>query len=82
MTIFLHKNDLPADIKFSKSIAIDSETMGLNIIRDRLCLVQISSGDGHAHLVHFEVGNKYEAPNLKKLLSDNSILKNFPLRAL
>jgi ribonuclease D len=77
MTIFLHKNDLPADIKFAKSIAIDSETMGLNIIRDRLCLVQISSGDGHAHLVHFEPGNKYDAPNLKKLLSDNSILKIF-----
>ncbi len=77
MTIFLYKNDLPADLKFSKSIAIDSETMGLNIIRDRLCLVQISAGDGHAHLVHFEAGNKYEAPNLRKLLSDNSILKIF-----
>jgi len=77
MTIFLHKNDLPSDIKFAKSIAIDSETMGLNIVRDRLCLVQISSGDGHAHLVHFEPGNKYNAPNLKKLLSDDSILKIF-----
>jgi ribonuclease D len=76
MTIFLHKNDLPADVKFSGSIAIDSETMGLNIVRDRLCLVQISAGDGHAHLIQFEQG-KYDAPNLKKLLEDNSILKIF-----
>ena len=76
MTIFLHKNDLPAEIKFSDSIAIDSETMGLNILRDRLCLVQISAGDGDAHLVQFEVG-KYDAPNLKKILSDKKILKLF-----
>ena len=53
MTIFLHKNDLPADVKFTGSIAIDSETMGLNIVRDRLCLVQISAGDGNAHLIQF-----------------------------
>ncbi len=76
MTIFLHKNDLPANVTFSGSIAIDTETMGLNIMRDRLCLVQISAGDGHAHLVQLEQG-KYDAPNLKKLLRDNKILKIF-----
>ena len=76
MTIFLHKNDLPAEIKFSDSIAIDSETMGLNILRDRLCLVQISAGDGDAHLVQFEAG-KYDALNLKKILTDKKILKLF-----
>ena len=86
MTIHLHKNDLPAEIKFSDSIAIDSETMGLNILRDRLCLVQISAGDGDAHLVQFEKqhlvkegfdGGKYDAPNLKKILTDKKILKLF-----
>jgi ribonuclease D len=76
MTIHFYKNDLPANITFSDSIAIDTETMGLNVIRDRLCLIQISSGDGNAHLVQFEQG-KYDAPNLKKLLSDDKILKIF-----
>lgn len=76
MTIFLHKHDLPADVKFSGSIAIDTETMGLNILRDRLCLVQISDGNGDAHLVQFEKG-KYDAPNLKRLFSDDKILKIF-----
>ena len=76
MTIFFHKNDLPANVIFTKSVAIDTETMGLNIHRDRLCLLQISGGDGNAHLVQFEQ-NKYEAPNLKKILSDDSIEKIF-----
>jgi ribonuclease D len=76
MATFLYKNDLPDNVKFSNSVAIDSETMGLNIMRDRLCLIQLSSGDGNAHLVQFEQG-KYNAPNLKKLLSDKSILKIF-----
>lgn len=76
MTIYLHKNDLPSDVKFSDSIAIDTETMGLNILRDRLCVVQISAGDGDAHLVQLRADN-YEAPNLKKLLSDDKILKIF-----
>jgi len=76
MTNFLHKNDLPADIKFTNSIAIDSETMGLNVIRDRLCLVQISDGNGDAHLVQFEQGN-YNAPNLCKILADEKIQKIF-----
>ena len=74
MTNILHKNDLPADLQFGDSIAIDCETMGLNIFRDRLCVIQISSGDGNAHLVQFELG-KYDAPNLRKLLSDDKILK-------
>jgi ribonuclease D len=76
MTNFLHKNDLPSDLKFTDSVAIDSETMGLNIARDRLCLVQVSAGDGDAHLVQFEQ-EKYEAPNLKKILSDEKIQKIF-----
>ena len=76
MTIFLHKGDLPSNITFNNSVAIDTETMGLNILRDRLCLVQLSGGDGHAHLVQFEAG-KYEAPNLKKILNDEKLLKIF-----
>jgi ribonuclease D len=76
MTIHFYKNDLPNDLNLGNEIAIDSETMGLNIVRDRLCLVQISSGDGNAHLVHFEQG-KYDAPNLKKILSDEKVLKIF-----
>jgi len=76
MTIFFHKNDLPANVNFTKSVAIDTETMGLNILRDRLCLLQISGGDGNAHVVQFEQ-NKYDALNLKKILSDESIQKIF-----
>ncbi len=76
MTNFLHKNDLPADVKFTTSIAVDSETMGLNIIRDRLCVVQISDGNGDAHLVQLEAGN-YNAPNLCKILADEKIEKIF-----
>lgn len=76
MANFLYKNDLPADLNLGNSIAIDTETMGLKSIRDRLCLVQISSGDGNAHLVQFEKGN-YAAPNLKKLLLNPEVLKIF-----
>jgi ribonuclease D len=76
MAIYFYKNDLPQNIQFKDSIAIDCETMGLNLSRDRLCLIQISSGDGNAHLVQFEQGN-YDAPNLKKILADESILKIF-----
>jgi ribonuclease D len=75
MTIYLHNDDLPDSINFKNSIAIDTEAMGLNILRDRLCLIQISSGDGNAHLVKFN-GN-YHAPNLKKILCDDSIQKIF-----
>jgi len=79
MPNFLYKNDLPTDFNlgnFGNIIAIDTETTGLNLKRDRLCLIQISNGDGNAHLVQLERGN-YDAPNLKKLLSDEKILKIF-----
>lgn len=76
MANFLYKNDLPDNFKINGSIAIDTETMGLNIHRDRLCVLQFSNGDGNAYLVQFEQG-RYDAPNLKKLLSDNSIEKIF-----
>ncbi len=76
MTNYLHKGDLPSDLNLGSSIAIDTESMGLKIVRDRLCLVQISAGDGNAHLVQFE-GCEYNAPNLVKILSDEKILKIF-----
>ncbi len=76
MSIFVYKNDLPPEIQFAGSIAIDTETMGLKTKRDRLCMVQMSSGDGNAYLVHFD-GKNYDAPNLKKILSNNNILKIF-----
>jgi ribonuclease D len=76
MTIYLHQNDLPAGLSFGASVAIDTETMGLNPVRDRLCLVQLSSGDGNAHLVKFD-GSDYSAPNLRALLADPSVLKLF-----
>jgi ribonuclease D len=74
MTITLHKNDLPSDLTFSGSLAVDCETLGLNPLRDRLCVVQISSGDGTAHLVQFD-GTNYDAPNLKAVLSDENLVK-------
>lgn len=76
MTITLHKGDLPAGLSFGSSIAVDTEAMGLNNLRDRLCLVQLSAGDGNAHLVQFEAG-QYDCPNLKKLLGDNNVTKIF-----
>ena len=76
MTITLYKNDLPAGLVFPNGVAIDSETMGLNPVRDRLCLIQLSSGDGNAHLVQF-TDPSYNAPNLKKMLADKSIDKLF-----
>ncbi|MFA7276816.1 MAG: ribonuclease D [Pseudobdellovibrionaceae bacterium] len=77
MTIYLHQNDLPADLPFGPSVAIDTETMGLNLVRDRLCLLQLSFGDGNAHLVRFPAGGNYDCPNLKRLLSDPTIEKLF-----
>ena len=74
--IFLHKGDLPAGLSFPNGVAVDSETLGLNPHRDRLCVLQLSSGDGSAHLVQFD-GRNYEAPQLKKLLSDPKIMKIF-----
>lgn len=76
MAITLHKGDLPAGMDFGSSVAIDTETMGLNPARDRLCLLQLSTGDGNAHLVQFAPG-EYAAPNLKAMLQDTGILKLF-----
>lgn len=76
MTIHLYKGDLPDNFKTSSFVAIDTETMGLDPNRDRLCLVQLSTGDGEAHLVQFAKGD-YNAPNLKKLLVDPKITKIF-----
>jgi len=76
LKIKLHKGDLPNGLDLGPSVAIDSETLGLNPQRDRLCLVQLSSGDGSAHIVQFEAG-KYDAPNLKRLLTDPSVMKLF-----
>lgn len=72
----LHQGDLPPDIDFGASVAIDTETLGLHPYRDRLCLVQLSAGDGAAHLVQFPRGS-YEAPVLKTLLADPKVLKIF-----
>jgi ribonuclease D len=74
--IKLHKNDLPAGLTFGPSVAIDTETMGLRPHRDRLCVVQLSGGDGNAHLVQFD-GKDWSAPNLKALLADPRVLKIF-----
>lgn len=76
MTIFYHHHDLPDDFKPASFLAIDTETMGLKPHRDRLCVVQLSNGDGDAHLVKFAPG-QYDAPNLKKVLSDPSVTKMF-----
>jgi ribonuclease D len=76
MKIRLHKGDLPNGLDLGRTVAVDTETLGLNPGRDRLCLVQLSSGDGSAHLVQFARG-EYEAPNLKRLLTDQSVLKLF-----
>jgi len=74
--IKLHKNDLPAGPVFTDGVAVDTETMGLRPRRDRLCVVQLSGGDGTAHLVQFD-GTDWSAPRLRALLSDPSILKIF-----
>jgi ribonuclease D len=74
-TIHLHIDDLPDGLDLGSVVAVDSETMGLKTQRDRLCLVQLSSGDGICHLVHFK--NGYDAPNLKKVLEDSEVIKIF-----
>ncbi|VAV99046.1 Ribonuclease D related protein [hydrothermal vent metagenome] len=76
MSIELHRGDLPDSVKFTGSVAIDTETMGLNPHRDRLCLIQLSSGDGNAHLVQIAQGQT-KAPNLKALLEDHNLIKIF-----
>ena len=74
--IKLHKNDLPDDLELGNLIAVDGEFMGLNVGRDPLCLIQLSSGNSEAHIVQFDRKNYY-CPNLKKLLSDENITKIF-----
>ena len=76
MPIDLYRGDLPSGLNLGSVVAIDSETMGLKPQRDRLCLIQLSSGDGNAHLVQFERCN-YTAPNLVKLLEDPDVTKVF-----
>lgn len=74
--IHLHRGDLPSGLDFGPAVAVDSETMGLDLPRDRLCLLQLSAGDGVCHLVQFPKG-QYDAPNLKALLSDPKVTKLF-----
>jgi ribonuclease D len=76
MKIHLHHGDLPDGLDLGRLVAIDTETLGLNPFRDRLCLAQLSAGDGVCHAVQFAV-NSYDAPNLKRLLCDPSVTKLF-----
>jgi ribonuclease D len=75
LAVHMHRGDLPADVKLGPIVAIDSETMGLSLLRDRLCLIQLTDGEGDVHLVQFDAG--YDAPNVKALLEDQSKLKIF-----
>ncbi|MGX7927424.1 ribonuclease D [Tsuneonella sp. HG094] len=78
MTVHFHEEDLPAGLEFADGpIAVDTETLGLITHRDRLCVVQLSDGHGDEHLVRFNPGSKYDAPNLKALLGDPGRLKLF-----
>jgi len=76
VTNYLHEGDLPDDVTFTGSVAVDSETMGLRLGRDPLCVVQLSAGDGHAHVVRLGRPG-YDAPNLKRLLTNPDVLKIF-----
>lgn len=76
MALHLYQNDMPDDLDLGPIVAIDCETMGLNPFRDRLCLVQLSSGDGEAHLIQIGQGQT-EAPNLVRMIKDENVLKLF-----
>ncbi len=76
VVVHLHRGDLPESVSFSGPIAVDSETMGLSLVRDPLCLVQLSDGAGEAHLVQLDRAS-YNAPNLKRVLADAATLKLF-----
>ena len=76
MTVFLHEGDLPDGLDLGPEVAIDSETMGLRFRRDPLCVVQLSAGDGDAHVVRMRRPG-YDCPNLKRLLADPAVLKLF-----
>jgi len=76
MTVYYHKGDLPADVDLGNLVAIDTETLGLSLTRDALCVVQLSSGDGNAHVVQM-LRPEYDCPNLKKMLSNPDVEKIF-----
>ncbi len=76
MKIHFHEGDLPGGVDFGKSVAIDTETMGLNPLRDGLCLAQLSGGDGHCHVVRFD-RKTYNAPHMVRLLADPEVTKIF-----
>ncbi|MGV9007853.1 MAG: ribonuclease D [Brevundimonas sp.] len=76
MTVYLHEGDLPDSLDLGPEVAIDSETMGLRLGRDPLCVVQLSSGDGDAHVVRLN-RPAYDCPNLKRLMADPAVLKIF-----
>ena len=76
VSIHLHNGDLPDGIDFGDAVAVDTETMGLKPARDRLCLVQLSAGDGHCHIVQLSAGDM-RAPNLRRLLTDPRVTKLF-----
>ncbi|MCP4392899.1 MAG: ribonuclease D [Alphaproteobacteria bacterium] len=75
MQVVYHEGDLPSDVTFTGSIAVDTETMGLDLRRDRLCVVQISGGDGVCHVI--KMNKDYDAPNIKALMTDANITKIF-----
>lgn len=76
MAVHFHKNDLPAGLDFGKTVAVDTETQGLSMVRDKLCLVQLSAGDGDAHIVQVN-RQTYDCPNLKTILADQDVTKIF-----
>lgn len=76
-SVYLHEEDLPEGLDLGSCVAVDTETMGLNPHRDRLCLVQLSSGDGTCHVVRFKAGAALHAPRLARLLEDEGALKLF-----
>lgn len=76
MTNYLYKNDLPDGLDFGKSVAVDTETQGLSMVRDKLCLVQLSAGDGDAHIVQVD-RKTYDCPNLKALMKNQDVEKIF-----
>jgi len=77
LKIIMHKNDLPDTVQFKDSVAVDTEAMGLQPHRDRLCVVQLSDGSGTCHLVQIDPKSNFQAPNLHKLFADQTILKIF-----
>ena len=80
MSYYLYKDDIPSEVEFKDIVAIDTETMGLNLHRDRLCLIQLSNGDGNAHLVQISteaLANQNSFINLKKIFKNSNLTKLF-----